>query len=210
VGGYLKIAPEHTESAPLSKMMKPGIDTYHRFKELFEKFSSEAGKKQYLIPYFISAHPGASDRDMMNLALWLKQNGFRADQVQNFSPSPRASATAMYHTEKNPLHRIDYKSEKVSVAKGDIKRRLHKAFLRYHDPDNWPLLRQALKDMGQAHLIGYGKKHLIPPTQPRSQTRNPGLARSMQKNTIPKFRTQHTGLPDAQRKAPSKSRSKRK
>ncbi|MBL4826516.1 MAG: YgiQ family radical SAM protein, partial [Spongiibacteraceae bacterium] len=79
VGGYLKIAPEHTEGAPLSKMMKPGIGTYERFKTLFEKYSKQAGKKQYLIPYFIAAHPGTSDEDMLNLALWLKHNEFRAD-----------------------------------------------------------------------------------------------------------------------------------
>ncbi|WP_372662725.1 YgiQ family radical SAM protein, partial [Hydrogenophaga sp.] len=84
VGGYLKIAPEHTESGPLNKMMKPGIGSYDRFKQMFEKFSEEVGKKQYLIPYFIAAHPGTSDEDMMNLAVWLKKNGFRADQVQTF------------------------------------------------------------------------------------------------------------------------------
>ncbi|MBN4079590.1 YgiQ family radical SAM protein, partial [Beggiatoa alba] len=82
VGGYLKIAPEHTESGPLSKMMKPGMGTYDRFKQLFEKYSKAAGKEQYLIPYFIAAHPGTTDEDMMNLAIWLKANGFRADQVQ--------------------------------------------------------------------------------------------------------------------------------
>ena len=103
VGGYLKIAPEHTESGPLSKMMKPGIGTYDRFKALFDQYSAEAGKKQYLIPYFIAAHPGTTDEDMMNLALWLKRNGFKADQVQTFYPSPMATATAMYHTDLNPL-----------------------------------------------------------------------------------------------------------
>jgi radical SAM superfamily enzyme YgiQ (UPF0313 family) len=104
VGGYLKIAPEHTEGGPLSKMMKPGIGSYDRFKQLFDKFSAEAGKKQYLIPYFIAAHPGTSDEDMMNLAIWLKKNGFRADQVQTFYPSPMATATAMYHSgNRNPL-----------------------------------------------------------------------------------------------------------
>ena len=81
VGGYLKIAPEHTEDGPLSKMMKPGMGTYDRFKKLFERYSKQAGKEQYLIPYFIAAHPGTTDEDMMNLALWLKRNGFRADQV---------------------------------------------------------------------------------------------------------------------------------
>ena len=199
VGGYLKIAPEHTETGPLSKMMKPGMGTYHRFKELFDKFSKEAGKQQFLIPYFIAAHPGTTDLDMMNLALWLKENGFRADQVQNFYPSPMASATAMYHSERDPLHRINYKTEKVSIPKGIKQRRLHKAFLRYHDPDNWPLLRDALKAMGKAHLIGYGKKHLIPPTQPVQATRKPGKknSKTYTNKSVKKgnFQTQHSGLP---------------
>lgn len=163
VGGYLKIAPEHTEASPLSKMMKPGMGTYHRFKELFDKFSKEAGKEQYLIPYFISAHPGTRDIDMLNLALWLKENNFKLDQVQNFYPSPMANATTMFHTEKNPIHKVTKKSEMVSVAKGERQRRLHRAFLRYHDPANWPTLRKALKEMGKAHLIGNGVKHLVPP-----------------------------------------------
>jgi len=100
VGGYLKIAPEHTENGPLDKMMKPGIGSYDRFKEMFEHFSKEADKEQYLIPYFIAAHPGTTDEDMVNLALWLKKNNFRADQVQAFYPSPMATATAMYHSGK--------------------------------------------------------------------------------------------------------------
>ncbi len=195
VGGYLKIAPEHTEGGPLSKMMKPGMDTYYRFKELFDKFSEQAGKKQYLIPYFIAAHPGTRDEDMMNLAIWLKQNGFRADQVQNFYPSPMASATAMYYSERDPLRRIDYKSDKVAIPKGIRQRRLHKAFLRYHDPDNWPMLREALKSMGKAHLIGYGKKHLIPPTQPRNHESKVKKSSATSKMRKGQFHTQHTGLP---------------
>lgn len=171
VGGYLKIAPEHTEAGPLSKMMKPGIGSYDRFKQLFEKFSEEAGKKQYLIPYFIAAHPGTSDEDMMNLAIWLKKNGFRADQVQTFYPSPMATATAMYHSGRNTLTRVrrqmrDADEESVDIVRGEKRRRLHKAFLRYHDPNNWPVLREALKAMGRADLIGNGKHHLIPTFQP--------------------------------------------
>ncbi len=162
VGGYLKIAPEHTEEAPLSKMMKPGIGTYDQFKQLFEKYTKEAGKEQYLIPYFIAAHPGTSDEDMLNLALWLKKNGFRADQVQAFYPSPMASATTMYHSEKNPLRQVTYKSEKVTTAKSPEQRRLHKAFLRWHDPKNWPLLRKAIAEMGRQELIGDGPNQLIP------------------------------------------------
>lgn len=166
VGGYLKIAPEHTEPGPLSKMMKPGIGVYDRFKEMFDRFSREAGKEQYLIPYFISAHPGTSGADMLELALWLKRNGFRLDQVQAFLPTPMALATTMYHTGKNPLKRVGADSEDVQVVRGMKQRRLHKAFLRYHDPENWPLLRAALKRMGRADLIGNGKRHLVPAWQP--------------------------------------------
>jgi uncharacterized radical SAM protein YgiQ len=167
VGGYLKIAPEHTEQGPLSKMMKPGMGTYDRFKQMFDKFSKEAGKEQYLIPYFIAAHPGTEDKDMLNLALWLKRNGFRADQVQAFLPSPMSIATAMYHSGKDTLHKVGRNVPDMAIPKGIKQRRLHKAFLRYHDPKNWPLLREALKEMGRADLIGNGKQHLIPSFQPK-------------------------------------------
>ena len=166
VGGYLKIAPEHISEGPLSKMMKPGIGSYDRFKEMFDRFSKEAGKEQYLIPYFIAAHPGITDNDMLELALWLKKNGFRLDQVQTFLPTPLATATAMYHTGKNPLRKVTKTSETVGIVKGARQRRLHKAFLRYHDAENWPMLRQALKDMGRADLIGPGKHQLVPAFQP--------------------------------------------
>jgi uncharacterized radical SAM protein YgiQ len=166
VGGYLKIAPEHTEAGPLSKMMKPGMAAYDKFKKMFDAASQAAGKEQYLIPYFIAAHPGTTDEDMLELALWLKRNGFRLDQVQTFLPTPLALASAMYHTEKNPLRRVGPESEAVAVVRGGRQRKLHKAFLRYHDPANWPLLREALRQMGRADLIGNGKKHLIPAWQP--------------------------------------------
>ncbi|NDY89837.1 YgiQ family radical SAM protein [Ideonella livida] len=218
VGGYLKIAPEHTEGGPLSKMMKPGIGTYDRFKALFDQFSAEAGKQQYLIPYFIAAHPGTSDEDMMNLAIWLKRNGFRADQVQTFYPSPMATATAMFHSGLNTLKGISRqagKSEKVDIVRGERRRRLHKAFLRYHDPNNWPLLREALKEMGRADLIGNGKHHLIPLWQPQTDG---GYQSARRSNSTPvgkasagaqtasrpaapkaaapgRLLTQHTGLP---------------
>lgn len=163
VGGYLKIAPEHTEKNALDKMMKPGMSTYDTFKAMFEKYSKAAGKKQYLIPYFISAHPGTTDRDMINLALWLKSNNFKLDQVQNFYPSPLSNATTMYHTEKNSLHKISKDSETVFTAKGGRQRRIHKAILRYHDPENWPLIRETLKKLGLARkLIGKGQHCLVP------------------------------------------------
>jgi uncharacterized radical SAM protein YgiQ len=195
-GGYLKIAPEAIGEGPLSKMMKPGVGAYYRFKELFDKYSKEAGKEQYLIPYFIAAHPGTRDEDMLELALWLKKNGFRADQVQAFLPSPMASATAMYHSGKNPLKRITRSSEEVVVPKGIKVRRLHKAFLRYHDPENWPVLRDALKRMGRADLIGNGRHHLIPAYQPVGSGAGGGAKRPTP--TLP-FRTQHTGLPKSGR-----------
>jgi uncharacterized radical SAM protein YgiQ len=206
VGGYLKIAPEHTEQGPLTKMMKPGIGTYDKFKTLFEKYSAEAGKKQYLIPYFIAAHPGTSDEDMMHLAIWLKKNGFRADQVQTFYPSPMATATTMYHTGKNPLRKITRDSETVDIVRGDKRRRLHKAFLRYHDANNWPLLREALKTMGRADLIGNGKHHLIPTFQPldtgytsarkKNSTSTSGTSAALNVKAKPgRMLTQHTGLP---------------
>jgi uncharacterized radical SAM protein YgiQ len=166
VGGYLKIAPEHTEDGPLAHMMKPGMDSYEQFRILFEKFSKEAGKEQYLIPYFIAAHPGTTDQDMLNLALWLKRHNFRLDQVQTFLPTPMAIATAMYHSRKNPLHKVGRDSAVVDTVRAGRQRRLHKAFLRYHDPANWPLLRETLKQMGRADLIGNGRKHLIPFFQP--------------------------------------------
>jgi len=204
VGGYLKIAPEHTEEGPLTQMLKPGMRSYYRFKELFEKFSKEAGKEQYLIPYFIASHPGTTDDDMLNLALWLKENDFRADQVQAFYPSPMASATAMYHSGKNTLHRVGYKTEAVASVKDPEQRKLHKAFLRYHDPHNWPLLREALKRMGKAELIGDGEHQLIPLHQPDEaaasysspRRKNSGKAHQNRKQRRGgKMLTQHTGLP---------------
>jgi len=162
VGGLLKIAPEHTEENTLNKMMKPGIGAYDEFKEMFDRYSLEAGKKQYLIPYFIAAHPGTTDLDMLNLALWLKKNNFKLDQVQTFMPTPMAMATTMYHSRRNPLHKVTADSEVVETARSGKIRRTHKAFLRYQDPENWPILREALVAMGRADLIGNGERHLIP------------------------------------------------
>ena len=157
VGGYLKIAPEHVARGPLDAMMKPGIGTYDRFKTLFDRYSKQAGKEQYLIPYFIAAHPGTTDEDMLELALWLKNNGFRPDAVQAFLPSPMASATAMYHSGKNSLRRVRRSDPEIPIPRGLKVRRLHKAFLRYHDANNWPLLREALRRMGREDLIGNGQ-----------------------------------------------------
>lgn len=199
VGGYLKIAPEHTEEGPLSKMMKPGIGTYDRFKQMFDTAAKKAGKKYYLIPYFIAAHPGTSDEDMMNLAMWLKRQGLRADQVQTFLPSPMSLSTAMYHSERNPMKAIHRDSgEVVKTAKGLKQRRLHKAFLRYHDANNWPMIREALKRMGRTDLIGPSKKHLVPSWQPKGTGHQGGSgggegARTGRKHGEQKFFTQQAG-----------------
>ncbi|WP_245921433.1 YgiQ family radical SAM protein [Bowmanella denitrificans] len=203
VGGYLKIAPEHTEDGPLSKMMKPGMGSYYRFKELFDKYSSEAGKKQYLIPYFIASHPGTSDEDMLALAIWLKENRFRLDQVQNFYPSPMASATTMYHSGVNSLKKVSKDSEQVVSAKGEIHRRLHKAMLRYHDPKNFAQIRDALKKMGREDLIGRGPQHLVPPESAQERQQKPGKDGQ-------RALTKHTGLPPQPKwkKSGSKPKSK--
>ncbi len=216
VGGYLKIAPEHTEDGPLDMMMKPGIGTYDAFKKMFDKFSKEAGKEQYLIPYFIAAHPGTTDKDMLNLAIWLKRNSFRADQVQAYLPSPMSAAAAMYHSGKNTLSKVKRRGGDITVPKGIKVRRLHKAFLRYHDPENWPMLRDALQKMGRADLIGNGKKHLIPTWQPAGtggqgegkrmsgRSYQPNSNRPAQKGK--RFQTQHVRPASKQKTSPAKKR----
>jgi len=151
---------------------------------------------------------------MLELALWLKKNGFRADQVQAFLPSPMATATAMYHSGKNPLRRITRASEEVVVPKGTRVRRLHKAFLRYHDPQNWPLLREALRRMGRADLIGNGQHHLIPAYQPVGPrvpgSRAAGAPAPGSRAPARPLRTQHTGLPKSGTGSPRlKNRAKR-
>ena len=208
VGGYLKIAPEAIAEGPLSKMMKPGVAAYDRFKELFDRNSRAAGKEQYLIPYFIAAHPGTTDEDMLELALWLKQHGFRADQVQAFLPAPMATATAMWHTGRNPLHKVTPDSEQVYVPKSLKQRQLHKAFLRYHDANNWPLLRAALRRMGRVDLIGSGKRHLVPAWQPRGTGQRAEGGRQPAAAGPKRFLTQHTGLPPPATAAPHRTAKK--
>lgn len=212
VGGYLKVAPEHTEKGPLDIMMKPGMDTWYRFKEMFEQYSKEAGKKQYLIPYFISAHPGTKDEDMVNLALWLKANNYECDQVQNFYPTPMSYATAAYYSETNPLKRVKYKKrEEVPSAKGERQRRLHKALLRYHDPENWPLIRKALAEMGKKHLIGDRPGCLVPAED--KDVKTPAQRRQSGRHGAKRFATKHPRQPDQRRpehKQPGQKKNKPK
>jgi hypothetical protein len=131
---------------------------------------------------------------MLALALWLKKNGFRADQVQTFLPSPMATATAMYHSGKNPLRKVKRDSEEVPVPKGLKVRRLHKAFLRYHDPASWPVLREALRRLGRADLIGNAPHQLVPLRQPGEVTgldADSHTGRPARRGPGQTFRTQH-------------------
>lgn len=188
VSGLLKIAPEHTEEGTLAKMMKPGIGAYDAFRKLFDKYSALAGKKQHLVPYFIAAHPGCTDEDMVNLALWLKANGFKPDQVQTFMPTPMAMATTMYYSRRNPLRRVSKDSEIVETARAGRQRRFHKALLRWHDPENWPLIREGLTAMGRADLIGNRPHQLVPHRQPVTQQPAPPRRKECRSQQNPKRR----------------------
>jgi len=163
VGGYLKLAPEHVGAVTLDLMHKPDIDVFERFAERFAQESARVGKEQYIIPYFIAAHPGTDDGEMLAVALWLKRHGYRLDQVQTFLPAPMALATAMYHTGLDPRRSLQGGGRAVTVPRGLKLRRRHKAFLRYHDPASWPEIRTALRELGRTDLIGRGKRHLVPP-----------------------------------------------
>jgi uncharacterized radical SAM protein YgiQ len=207
VGGRLKIAPEHTEKSTLSRMMKPPIGNYYRFKELFEKYSKQADKEQYLIPYFISSHPGTTDEDMLSLAIWLKDNKFKPDQVQQFIPTPMALASAMYHTGVNPLKKVGSDTEHIDTAKTAKTRKLHKAFLRYHDPENWQMIRAALKRMGREELIGNGKEHLIPEFTPRLERRSGAGNRSKGNDFHHRIKTK-TGENNSQKNNNNKSKGR--
>ena len=188
-GGYLKIAPEAIAPGPLSMMMKPGVGTYDRFKELFDRYSREAGKEQYLIPYFIAAHPGTSDEDMLELAVWLKRNGYRADQVQAFLPSPMATATAMYHSGKNPLRRVDADERTGACTERGSKCGVcTKRSCATTTPTTGRCCAKRLRRMGRADLIGNGKRHLVPAYQPL----NAGHAPEGRRNLGASFMTQHT------------------
>ncbi|XXF76107.1 YgiQ family radical SAM protein [Myxococcaceae bacterium GXIMD 01537] len=166
VGGQLSVAPEHVSPRVLEKMKKPGIESFERFQNMFACASEEAGKEQYDIPYFISGHPGSSLEDMVDLALWLKKNGKRPRQVQDFIPTPMAMATAMYYSGFDPQT-----LEPVYTARGLREKRLQKALLLYWNPEHWPLAREALLQAGRADLIGRGPAALVPPETPAEASR---------------------------------------
>jgi uncharacterized radical SAM protein YgiQ len=157
-GGQLSVAPEHNKKDVLDKMKKPGIASYERFAEQFCAASDEAGKDQYLVPYFISGHPGSTLKDMIDLALYLKERGVRPRQVQDFIPTPMSMATAMYHTGLDP-----FSKEPVFTAKELADKRLQKALLFYWDPAHHDEVREALVKANRRDLIGTRPHCLVPP-----------------------------------------------
>ena len=162
VGGHLKVAPEHTDPEVLARMRKPATDDFELFAEVFTEESRKAGKKQYLVPYFIASHPGSDLHSMIDLAVFLKRNGYRPDQVQDFIPAPFDVATAMYHTGVDP-----FTKKPVYVAKHLRDRKLQRALMQFFKPENWFEVRKALIDAGRDDLIGASCDALIPDTPPR-------------------------------------------
>ncbi|HEY2881126.1 MAG TPA: YgiQ family radical SAM protein [Pirellulales bacterium] len=162
VGGHLKVAPEHTDPGVLDLMKKPSNDDFEKFGREFQKQSKAAGKKQYLIPYYIASHPGSDLNAMIELAQFLKQNHYQPDQVQDFIPSPFDIAACMYHTGYNP-----FTMRPVYIAKHLRDRRLQRALLQFFKPENYFEVRQALEKTGRQDLIGNGCDCLIPERPPK-------------------------------------------
>jgi len=163
VGGHLKVAPEHTDPETLALMKKPSIDDFDRFAAAFQAASQKGGRQQFLVPYFIASHPGSTIEAMIGLAVYLKRNGYRPDQVQDFIPAPMDIATCMYHTGLDPMTgRI------VPVAKHLRDRKFQRALMQFFKPENYFLVRQALIKAGRRDLIGDGCDALIPAHPPRA------------------------------------------
>jgi uncharacterized radical SAM protein YgiQ len=161
VGGHLKVAPEHTDPEVLNLMKKPSADDYVEFDKAFKQASRRVGKKQYTVPYFIASHPGSGVEEMIELALFLKRNSYKPDQVQDFIPSPFDIAACMYHTGLDPMTR-----EPVKVTKGLKDRRMQRALLQFFKPENYFEVRRALEQAGRQDLIGSGCDCLIPDRPP--------------------------------------------
>jgi uncharacterized radical SAM protein YgiQ len=161
VGGHLKVAPEHTDPEVLNRMRKPANDDFEGFAESFEQESKKAGKKQYIVPYFIASHPGSDLNAMIDLAVFLKRNGYRPDQVQDFIPAPFDVATAMYYTGIDP-----FTKKPVYVAQHLRDRKLQRALMQYFKPENYFEVRKALLEANRGDLIGHGCDALIPAKPP--------------------------------------------
>ncbi len=161
VGGHLKVAPEHTDPHVLDKMRKPSNDDFEKFTEVFKEESAKAGKKQYIVPYFIASHPGSDLDAMIHLAVFLKQSGYRPDQVQDFIPAPFDVATAMFYTGVDP-----FTKKPVHIAKHLRDRKLQRALMQFFKPENYFEVRKALEQAGRKDLIGGGCDALIPASPP--------------------------------------------
>jgi uncharacterized radical SAM protein YgiQ len=166
VSGQLKVAPEHVSPEVLKRMAKPGIDVYDRFRRAFIAENKRISKKQYLLPYFISAHPGSGLIEAIELALYLKKTGFVPRQVQDFYPTPGTLSTCMYYTGIDPRN-----GEEVYIPASDRERNLQRALLQFTNPKNYPKVRAALREAGREDLIGYGKKCLVPPAGGKTGSR---------------------------------------
>ncbi len=183
VGGRLKVAPEHTSPTVLEKMKKPSIDNFGVFAEQYKEASAKAGKpKQQLVPYFIASHPGSTLDEMIDLALYLKRNGYRPDQVQDFIPAPFDIATCLYYTGIDP-----FTKKEVHVAKGINDRKMQRALMQFFKPENYFTVREALIKAGRADLIG-GCEGLIPNEPPKEALE----ARRRQANSAVKGDHYHT------------------
>ena len=162
VGGHLKVAPEHASEGVLRAMKKPDTGSFDRFAEGFERASKRAGKEQYLVPYFIASHPGCGVDEMIELAVFLKQRGYRPRQVQDFIPAPMDVATCMHHTGLDP-----YTMKPVKTVRRLRDREVQRALLQFFAPENYFAVRRALEDAGREDLIGSGPDCLIPAHPPR-------------------------------------------
>ncbi|WP_422931682.1 YgiQ family radical SAM protein [Singulisphaera sp. PoT] len=190
VGGHLKVAPEHTDPEVLKRMKKPEINDYQSFDREFREASRRAGKAQFTVPYFIASHPGSDLDAMIDLALFLKRNGYKPDQVQDFIPAPFDIATCMYYTGIDP-----FTGEEVFTAKKLNDRKLQRALLQFFKPENYFEVREALMQSGRSDLIGSGCDALIPAQPPKAALR----ARMEKANkSLTEGRYVHTvGLPQA-------------
>ena len=199
VGGHLKVAPEHTDPNVLNLMRKPASDDFEKFAEVFDRESAKAGKRQYIIPYFIASHPGGDLNSMIDLAVFLKRNGYRPDQVQDFIPAPFDVATAMYYTGIDP-----FTKKPVYVAQHLRDRKLQRALMQFFKPENYFEVRKALEQAGRQDLIGGGCDSLIPAQPPRE------AIEKRRSDANSKFPGEYVHTIPPQGPAPSKSKSSKK
>lgn len=172
ISGQLKVAPEHCSSAVLDKMGKPHIQTYLTFQKRYREYNQKLNKEQYLVPYLMSSHPGSTMKDALALALFLKEQHLRPQQVQDFYPTPGTISTAMFYTELDP-----YTLNPVFVPKTKEEKAAQRAMLQYFRPENYDIVRKALVAMGRRDLIGTGKNCLVPPLE-----KKPNMKQNTNKN----------------------------